>query len=105
MRVITWNLGGAFQALESEKQKKAWEYLMDLKPDIALVQEAMVPDRVRDSCFVVWKPAHEGKRWGTAVGFRYPVLEEIDMRMAGAELGETFERMRDRVIGARLDVG
>ena len=104
MRVVTWNMAGAFQAPGAEKHENAWEYLASLEPDIALVQEAMVPDWVGSSYSVLWRPAHSNCNWGTAVVSRYSILEEIDIRAAGAGLGETFEQMQDRIIGARLDL-
>lgn len=62
MRVVTWNLGSN----SGFGSRAAWDYLLDeLKPDVALLQEAVVPaDLDRSLAFAKPWPA---RRWGSAV--------------------------------------
>ena len=74
MRVATWNM--AFWSHRGACDR-AWRWLLDtLKPDVALVQESVVPDWVAASGWSVqWERAYlEGKQpWGTGIVSRHPI--------------------------------
>lgn len=64
MRIVSWNMGAANRGATVEA---CWDFLLDvLKPDVALLQETIMPTRLPDqgSAFA---PAWEGKSWGSAV--------------------------------------
>ena len=42
MRIISWNMAGGF-AYDADKHERAWRYLKDLDPDVALLQEVVIP--------------------------------------------------------------
>ncbi|MCC6651530.1 MAG: endonuclease/exonuclease/phosphatase family protein [Candidatus Eisenbacteria bacterium] len=69
MRIITWNMGCGPRQYR-EHHDKAWDYvLQDLKPDVAFVQEALVPKlRAMEELFSIFLcpplPDHDS---GTAV--------------------------------------
>lgn len=63
MRVATWNMG---YWGHSATHDAAWRWLLDdLRPDIALLQECVVPDWVKSRCNVLFERALQ--KWGTAV--------------------------------------
>ena len=63
MRIATWNMG---YWGHSAKLDEAWHWLLDeLKPDIALLQECVVPDWVNTQYSVLFERALQ--EWGTAV--------------------------------------
>jgi len=63
MRIATWNMG---YWGHSAKCEESWRWLLnDLRPDVALLQECVVPAWVHDSHNVLFAPAL--KKWGTAV--------------------------------------
>jgi len=97
MRVVTWNLsqvGPKGEAVWNERGRNALDFLMrGLHPDIALVQEMIVPEEIADGFQVeftrtdgggrgrvtangladshgyevLWTEAWMGKRWGSAI--------------------------------------
>src|SRR4051794_19347281 len=104
MRVVTWNM-----ALNSKRftprHPDAWRHLTDrLRPDIAFVQEATVPDWVRDRYCVVAPRPPANRGWGSAIVSRLdlePLVESDDglvgrfgsrVAMASAEV-ETVGRV------------
>ncbi len=63
MRIVSWNMGCFGSGATKDE---AWRWLLDeLKPDIALLQECVVPDWVREPYQALFSPALQ--RWGTAV--------------------------------------
>lgn len=67
MRVVTWNM-----AYWSHRQRHdaAWRWVLaELRPDVLLCQEAVVPEWVAAEYAVVWSRAYEGGRhpWGTGI--------------------------------------
>lgn len=72
MRVVTWNM-----AYWSHRRHydAAWRWVIDeLRPDVLLVQEAVIPDWVRERFGVHWTRAYEtGQQpWGTGIVTAYP---------------------------------
>jgi endonuclease/exonuclease/phosphatase family metal-dependent hydrolase len=74
VRVVTWNM--AFWSYR-RAHDRAWGWLLDtVKPDVALVQECVVPDWVRSRGLSVhWERAYlEGKQdWGTGIVAQGPL--------------------------------
>jgi hypothetical protein len=47
MRVVTWNMGCGPNSSYRKSHDEAWRYLLqELRPDVALVQEALVTKKV-----------------------------------------------------------
>ncbi len=64
VRIVSWNLGE-----RPPGKPKAWSYLQDLEPDIALVQEAVVPaglDSVHRAGGIAGRDG-KARRWNSAV--------------------------------------
>lgn len=62
MLIVSWNL--ARNTLSKAKHERAWHYLAALDPDIALLQEAVIPTWATDRWHVVLPPV---RKWGSAV--------------------------------------
>jgi hypothetical protein len=68
MRVVSWNL--------NQQGRDTWSFLLqELDPDIALVQEAIVPDDLDARYDVRCMPALPNGRWGSAILSRVGSLE------------------------------
>ena len=79
MRIITWNLHGA------NKDSGVWKILLELEPDILLLQEVgSVPDKIRKSFDVLSKVAiyktGRPQRFNTAVLVKGKIIEEINLK-------------------------
>jgi endonuclease/exonuclease/phosphatase family metal-dependent hydrolase len=59
MRVVSWNL--------KKQGERTWDFLWTLDPDIALVQEAVLPDVIPTGYQVRWAEALPNSRWGSAI--------------------------------------
>lgn len=68
MRTVTWNMGYWGHASAHEA---AWRWLLDeLSPDVALLQECVVPSWVHSRATVLFDEAYpesRNQRWGTAL--------------------------------------
>ena len=64
MRIVSWNLARNTTSRSWSVHDRAWEYLAELDPDIALLQEATVPEWARERWSVV---APSRSQWGSAV--------------------------------------
>jgi endonuclease/exonuclease/phosphatase (EEP) superfamily protein YafD len=76
-RIVTWNMGYRVSTHDD-----AWRYLFDdngeVRADVALVQECVLPEWVRQEYSHVWKPAWRTTKWGTAIVARNAtVLTEL----------------------------
>lgn len=77
LKILTWNMkcGGS---------PEAWDYLFDLKPDVALLQEAAIPEGIEEKYTVFHRLAlsRSGRNqpWGSAV------LVDCRLRATGEEL-------------------
>lgn len=71
MRIVSWNLGS--NPVSKAHHDAAWRFLLDpagLNADVALVQEAVVPDEVWKTHHVHWRrawPNSRGHEWGTGI--------------------------------------
>jgi hypothetical protein len=73
MKILTWNMG--YWQYRNEHDE-AWEYLIqEIKPDIALLQEAVPPDDLEESGKVLWKPIKR-RGWGSGIYCSSHELEE-----------------------------
>lgn len=72
MRAVTWNM--AYWS-HGQKHNDAWRWVLgELRPDVLLCQEAVVPDWVRAEYSVTWERAYPTGRqlWGTGIVTRLP---------------------------------
>ncbi len=78
MRIITWNIRRA------TKDSPVWKLLLELQPDIALLQEVgNIPDKIEELFDVLSKPAtyKTGKpqKFSTAVLVKGKIIKEINL--------------------------
>lgn len=76
MKILTWNMNHWQRRAQHEA---GWAYLRDvLRPDVALVQEAVPPDEVAASQLVYRAGGiSDHRRWGSAVVSYGPALAEL----------------------------
>lgn len=72
MRVVSWNMD---HPGHPRTHDEAWDYLLGLEPDIALLQETVVPAEV--SYDSVWEPGWDHKPWGSAILSRIGELSPL----------------------------
>lgn len=72
MRIVSWNMD---YLGHSASHQKAWAFLWDLEPDIALVQETTAPKQAPSPYQSRWTRAWEKRPWGTALVCRLGDLE------------------------------
>jgi exonuclease III len=105
MRVIIWNFAGGSPGKFGGQHEEAWRYLLSLKPDIALLQEAIIPKWVTTEWNVVWAPAYAKKKWGSAVVTHLPIIKQFDVVALEPELSELLEKFGGQVVGANIQSG
>lgn len=68
MRLITWNMAAGF-GYNPSKHERAWRWLQDLGADVALLQEAVVPEWAAETWQSVIHAPRYNKRtsWGCAI--------------------------------------
>jgi hypothetical protein len=60
------------------RNEQAWQWLAESDPDVALLQEAVLPAWARDLWpVVVHAPKYLTKRWGSAIVSRHNDFEEF----------------------------
>jgi hypothetical protein len=92
VRIATWNMGFNDYAYRP-RHDEAWRFLVDeLQPDLALVQEAIVPEWAQRQFRVAEGKAFLGGTWGSAV----LSLNPVEKLLAAWERGS--------VVAARVDV-
>lgn len=72
MKVLTWNMFNASSSPEAESSAKKWESLLEMEPDVAMLQEVNgVPDSVSERYHVEYVKASflrgDKAKFGTAV--------------------------------------
>jgi exonuclease III len=103
MRIVTWNMGYWGHASAHEA---AWRWLLDeLSPDIALLQECVVPSWVEQRATVLFDrayPNYPNQRWGTALVTKD--LEAVPARLEEVEtwLAPLGEHAPEKCSAARL---
>lgn len=60
MRILSWNMD---QQGHAGSHPEAWAFLRTIDPDIALLQEAIVPEDIYDQYEVLWNRAWDNKPW------------------------------------------
>jgi exonuclease III len=76
MRIVSWNMN---HMKHSKVHQEAWDFLFnELDPDIALVQEVVLPDDVPSGYHKpLWTKPWKKKLWGSAILSRLGVLEPV----------------------------
>ena len=83
MRIVTWNLNNAGAA--SKREARVWQHLLsELKPDVALLQEARLPgsakssiEALADADGTVLSAGASSRGWGSAVYVRSGAIHEL----------------------------
>ena len=85
MRIVSWNMGCATKRYCSVRDE-AWRLLLDLQPDVALVQEAMldVPAWLLKEGTLFIRPAYDGQGWGSGVLVRGAAARELPLVSPGS---------------------
>lgn len=83
MRLVTWNMGCAFPGSGyMAHHERAWRALMDLDPDVALLQEARPPEWVTNNgASVVGRPRNDGGSFHTLIWSRNRKLQPLETSM------------------------
>src|SRR5262249_29860909 len=77
LRIATWNMGHWQQRAASGE---AWRYLLEeVRPDVALVQEAVPPETLGEGVRVLWEPVPGRGGWGTGVASRGLSLQRFPL--------------------------
>jgi hypothetical protein len=109
--IATWNHG--YNTVGSRHIDEAWHLLLDeLEVDVALVQETVIPDWVRESCGVSFLKVWRSRVWGSAVVTRSrrhdilladPNLRVLVIRADVPVLGRaTLASLHARIINQRV---
>jgi exonuclease III len=101
MRVITWNMRGA------KMSSLAWEFLLELQPDIALVQEVgSSPEYFTREFDGVCRPAisksGNAQRFSTAVFVRGKILEEITLSSGKEWINRELDFFKGNLVTCRV---
>lgn len=70
MRVLTWNMNVPVD-------REPWDLLERLEPDIAHLQETVIPDDLDGRYSVAWTRAWDNRPWGTAILSRVGQLRTV----------------------------
>src|SRR5688572_9920866 len=85
MLIVSWNMGCGPRSRYRRSHADAWRYLLELRPDIAFVQEALrSSEPLPEHGSTFWSADH-GMDSGTAVFVRAGIVAEpITMRSIGS---------------------
>lgn len=104
MRLVCWNL-------ERGGSSSTWTYLLDLKPDLIFVQEAVLPGSIAadfDAAYEI-SPTRTGKeqRWGTAILARHGIsLTPVQITShVRPWVAETLRRLKAVCVVAEARIG
>jgi exonuclease III len=102
MRVVTWNLNGA-----GTSRCGAWEYLLELKPDVALLQEVgSIPADVLAElqCREVHAMSKTGKpqRFKTAVFVKGRLADKVALTGSHPSIDRELDRFRGNLVAFRV---
>ncbi len=103
MRIVSWNCNRA------SKTSPAWDYLAELEPDVALLQEVTnIPDGVRNSYTVVSRTARskEGRmqRFSSAVLVRGEVVREVPFEASQAWITRELEYFSGNLVACEVKI-
>jgi len=101
VRVITWNIHGA------KKSSSVWDFLTDLQPDIALLQEVGgSPEHFTKEFDGLCRPAifKSGKpqRFSTGVFIKEKILEEITLSSSHEWINRELDFFRGNLVSCRV---
>jgi endonuclease/exonuclease/phosphatase family metal-dependent hydrolase len=111
MRLISWNMGCAFPGSSyMPRHERAWRTLLELEPDIALLQEARPPEWVAtDGSIVVGRPRNDRGSFQTLIWSRGRRLHRVETSAELAPLiqgqvivGETVDNSGQPLLVASL---
>ncbi len=103
MRIITWNLHGA------KKDSEVWKILLEIKPDIALLQEVgSMPNEVQNifdviSRIAIYKTGRP-QRFSTAVLVKGKVIEEINLKSDHEWVNNKFKFFKGNFIACKIEL-
>ena len=97
MRVITWNIHGA------NKESLAWKLLLELQPDLVLLQEVgSLPDEIKSVFKVLSKVAiyktGRPQKFSTAVLVKGKIIKEISLKSEYAWVNRELEFFKGNFI-------
>lgn len=103
MRVITWNLHGA------KKTSEVWQIILNLKPDIALLQEVgSIPEEINNQYDIFSKIAiyKTGKpqRFSTAVLVKGRVIQEIKLEATHGWVNKELDFFKGNFIACKVEL-
>ena len=103
MRVITWNCRRA------TRDSAVWDYLLELEPDIAMLQEVGSPSAKVEARYQIIRRKAITKtgnlqRFDTAVLTKGQVVEEVRPRAAQTWVNSELERFHGNIVGCRIRV-
>ena len=102
LRVICWNVNGA-----GEARPLLWDELLDLDPDLALLQEVTgLPDRVRERYAVAFEYARGElgglQRFGSAILARGRIGAGVPLDRGPAGVADELHRFAGNVLARRV---
>ncbi len=102
MRVITWNLHGA------KKDSPVWQLLLELNPDIVLLQEAIgIPEKIYELFDVLSKVAiyktGRAQRFSTVVLVKGKILREIILKSEHEWVNKELEFFMGNFIACEVE--
>jgi exonuclease III len=104
MKLISWNMAGASPRISKSRFEDSWKYLLEKNPDIALVQEARIPQWVSEKYNVVWEKAYDNKSWGSGILSKYPIMKTFDVPALEPQLESLLRQFRGQAVGAVVDL-
>jgi exonuclease III len=101
MRIMTWNIHGA------KKSSSAWDFVLDLQPDIALLQEVgSSPEQFTKEFDGVCRPAifKNGKpqRFCTGVFVKGMILKEITLSSSHEWINHELDFFKGNLVSCRV---
>jgi exodeoxyribonuclease-3 len=101
VKIVSWNVRRAREG------SAVWEYLLEMDPDIAFLQEVGgFPKAVQDRFNVLRRHAvtktGNPQKFSTAVISRFPIAGEISLRSDREWVGEQADFFKGNLVGAKL---
>jgi exonuclease III len=105
MKICCWNIRRA-----SSDSEATWDYLAEINPDIALLQEVgSISPKIEQQYKSCWVPARtkEGRmqKFGTAVLLRGDILAPIKLATEWPWANELLDRFGGNLVGLQVDCG
>jgi exonuclease III len=102
MRVISWNMNKA-----TAERKEGWQYLCDLKPDLALLQEVnSMPDFIENKFDCLYKKAAkkngQAQKFGTTILAKGKIIKQIQLWSKWNWVNEEMNRFSGNFVAAEV---